>query len=61
MARATATKEHRCERCGQVFTSPMRLQHHQAADHAPRTMRDIRTTSGIRHSTGKGGSHEGRY
>ena len=40
-------KEHKCERCGKPFTSLMRLQHHKAAEHAPRTSRDIHTTRDI--------------
>ena len=42
-------KERRCERCGKVFASLMRLQHHMAAEHAPRTSRDIPTTRDIPH------------
>ncbi len=41
------TKEHRCERCGEVYTSLMRLQHHRAAEHAPRTSRDIATARDV--------------
>jgi len=44
--------EHRCERCGKVFANLMRLQHHIAAEHTPKTSRDIRTTRDILHSTG---------
>jgi uncharacterized C2H2 Zn-finger protein len=47
-------KEQRCERCGKVFASLTRLQHHIAAEHAIRTSRDIRTTRDILHSTGNG-------
>ena len=43
------TKENRCERCGKAFTSLMRLQHHRAAEHAPMTLKDIRTTRDIPH------------
>lgn len=46
------THEYRCQKCGQVFTSMMRLQHHWAAEHAPKTLKDIPTTRGIPHSTG---------
>jgi len=42
-------KERRCERCGKVFTSLMRLQHHMAAEHTPKTSRDIHTTRDIPH------------
>ena len=42
-------KEHRCERCGKVFANLMRLQHHIAAEHTPRTLRNIRTTRDIAH------------
>ena len=49
MSRQSKAKEFRCERCSKVFTSLMRLQHHIAAEHAPRTSRDIPTTRGIPH------------
>jgi len=45
-------KEHRCGKCGKAFTSMVRLQHHRAAEHAPKTLRDVRTMKGIVHSTG---------
>lgn len=44
-------REHRCDKCDKVFTSMMRLQHHRAAEHAPRTSRDIRTRKDIPTST----------
>ena len=50
MTRERKAKEYQCGRCGKVFTSMMRLQHHQAAEHAVRTSRDIHTTRNIRHS-----------
>jgi len=45
-------KEYRCQRCGKVFTSRMRLQHHWAAEHAPKTLKDIRSMKDIPRSTG---------
>lgn len=42
-------KEHRCRGCGKTFTSPLRLQHHLAAEHPVKTSRDIRTMHDIRH------------
>lgn len=45
-------KEHRCARCGKVFANLMRLQHHRAAEHAAKTLKDIHTTRDIPHSTG---------
>ena len=47
MSRESKAKEFQCEKCGKVFTSPMRLQHHIAAEHAPRTSRDIHTMRDI--------------
>ena len=52
MSRESKAKERRCERCGRVFTSQMRLQHHWAAEHAPKTLKDIRTMKDIPRSTG---------
>ncbi len=43
-----AKREYRCDKCDRVFTSMMRLQHHRAADHAPKTMHDIRKLQDIR-------------
>lgn len=51
ITRELKATEYRCDRCGKVFTSLMRLQHHRAAEHAPRTVHDIRTTKDIPHST----------
>jgi hypothetical protein len=53
MVTGGVANQYQCHRCGKVFTSMMRLQHHRAADHAPKTLKDIRTTRGIPHSTGK--------
>lgn len=36
-----------CRRCGRSFSSWQRLQHHQAAEHAPQTLRDIRVVRGL--------------
>lgn len=47
MSRESKANEFRCERCGKPFTNLMRLQHHIAAEHAPRTSRDIHTTRDI--------------
>lgn len=52
MATRKMAKECRCKRCGTTYTSMMRLLHHQAADHSPRTLKDMRTMKDIRHSTG---------
>jgi len=52
MSQKQAAKEYRCKKCGKLFTSLMRLQHHWAAEHAPKTLKDIRTTRDIVHSTG---------
>jgi uncharacterized C2H2 Zn-finger protein len=49
MSQKPKAKEHRCERCGKAFTSMMRVEHHVAAEHAPMTSRDIRTTRDIPH------------
>jgi len=48
MPQERATREYRCGRCDKVFTSMMRLQHHRAAEHAPNTLKDIRTVKDIR-------------
>lgn len=48
MSRDPAERDHRCEKCGETFTSMMRLQHHQAAEHAMKTMRDVRTDRDIK-------------
>jgi len=37
-----------CARCGKTYSSPTRLEHHNAAEHAIRTSRDIQTMSDIR-------------
>ena len=42
-------KNYKCERCGRVFTSLMRLEHHMAAEHDPMTSRDIPATRDIPH------------
>ena len=47
--RELRVKPYQCGRCGKAFTSQMRLQHHIAAEHAPKTSRDIRTTRDIMH------------
>jgi len=49
MPKSKRTKEHCCGRCGSVFTSMMRLGHHIAAEHAPKTSMDIRTTRDVQH------------
>ena len=51
MTRERKAKECQCNRCGKAFTSTMRLQHHIAAEHGPKTSRDVRTTKDIPHST----------
>lgn len=48
MPQGRATKEHQCNRCGKMFTSHMRLQHHRAAEHSPKTLKDIRTRKNLR-------------
>lgn len=52
MRQERGTREHRCSKCGKTYTSMMRLLHHQAADHAARTLKDIRTMKDVKHSTG---------
>ena len=37
-----------CERCGKTYSSPTRLEHHNAAEHAIRNSRDIQTMSDLR-------------
>ncbi|MBI2848795.1 MAG: hypothetical protein HYX88_01515 [Chloroflexi bacterium] len=56
MSHKLIIKEHWCQWCGRRFSSWIRVQHHQAAEHAPRTLRDIRTTRDIIHGM-RGGSH----
>jgi hypothetical protein len=51
MLRESKAKKFRCKRCGKVFTSLMRLQHHKAAEHATKTLKDIHTMKDIAHST----------
>lgn len=53
MREAPTTRKHRCDKCGRDFTSSMRLQHHLAAEHAIKTMKDIRTTRNISVSAGR--------
>jgi hypothetical protein len=55
MGHPTRARQHQCSRCGKLFTSAMRLLHHRAAEHAPRTMKDIATMKHIRHTTGRNG------
>jgi len=47
--RELKAKPYQCRRCGKAYTSLMRLQHHIAAEHAPKTSRDISTTRDILH------------
>lgn len=47
MPQQRAPREHRCDKCDKVFTSMMRLQHHRAAEHAPKTLKDIPTVKDI--------------
>lgn len=49
MSPESKAKGHRCRRCGKVFTSVMRVNHHVAAEHAPRTSADILTAQDILH------------
>ena len=48
MPQERSTREYQCAKCGGVFTSMMRLQHHRAAEHAPKTLKDIRAVKDIR-------------
>jgi hypothetical protein len=41
-------REHQCKTCDRTFTSMMRLQHHRAAEHAPKTVKDICTRKKLR-------------
>ena len=52
MVSTTRGNEYRCKRCGKTYTSKTRLEHHQAAEHAPKTLGDIRTMKDIKHNTG---------
>lgn len=45
MSQLRNNRVHRCLGCGSAYTSLMRLQHHRAAEHAPRTAADIPRTS----------------
>lgn len=36
-----------CERCGETYNSPSRLEHHNAAEHAIRNSRDIQSMSDL--------------
>jgi len=47
--RELKVKPYQCGRCSKAFTSLMRLQHHIAAEHTPKTSRDISTTRDILH------------
>ena len=47
--RELKVKPYECAKCGKAYTSLMRFQHHIAAEHAPKTSRDIRTTRDIMH------------
>jgi DNA-directed RNA polymerase subunit RPC12/RpoP len=48
MAQEIRAKKYWCARCGKAFSSPTRLEHHNAAEHAIRTSRDIQTMSDLR-------------
>jgi len=48
MAQEIRAKKYSCARCGKAFSSPTRLEHHHAAEHAIRSSRDIQTRSDIR-------------
>jgi primosomal protein N' len=48
MTQQRTAKEHRCMRCDKTYISMMRLGHHRAAEHAPRTLKDIRTVKDVR-------------
>ena len=41
------TRGHRCDRCGHVYGSSMKLCHHQLAEHAAGTVQDIPTIRDI--------------
>lgn len=45
MSQPRNSRVYRCRGCGGAYTSLMRLQHHRAAEHAPRTAADIPWTS----------------
>ncbi len=48
-ARRLNIGKHRCERCGKGFSDLIDFQRHVAAEHHPRTLRNIRTTREIAH------------
>ena len=48
MLQKAAKPSTRCPRCGEVFTSSDRVQHHMKAEHAIMTGSDIRTDADIR-------------
>jgi len=50
--RRKMTNEYRCKWCGKTYTSMLRLLHHQAAEHALKRSKDIRTTKDVKHNTG---------
>ena len=41
MPSKTQAGKHTCKVCGRSFTSQGRLEHHRAAEHAPKTSEDI--------------------
>lgn len=51
MPKERATREHWCDRCGKVFTSMMRRQHHHAVEHAPKTSEDIQRRTSVNTAT----------
>lgn len=48
MAQPRTATEYWCKRCDKTYTSMMRLQHHRAAEHAPKTLKDLRTMKQVR-------------
>jgi len=56
VGQAPSNKEHMCERCAKAFPSHVRLQHHLAAEHAIKTLKDIKTSRDVMNAAPKGGA-----
>ena len=47
MAQKIRPMKYWCERCGKTYSSPSRLEHHNAAEHAIGDSRDIQAMSDL--------------